>query len=79
MKKVFSFLITLSMLISMVVVPTAVSAATTYWTDAGIVATAFAGGSGTEADPYEIATGAQLAKIAADANTSAAGKVCSGV
>ena len=78
MKKVFSILTTFAMLISMVVVPTAVSAATTYWTDEGIVATSFAGGNGTEADPYEIATPAQLAKIAADAN-SADGKVCSGV
>lgn len=79
MKKVFSLLITFAMLISMVVVPTAVSAATTYWTDEGIVATSFAGGSGTETDPYEIATASQLAKIAADANSSADGKVCSGV
>ncbi len=79
MKKVFSLLTTFAILISMVVVPTAVSAATTYWTDEGIVATSFAGGSGTEADPYEVATASQLAKIAADANSSADGDVCSGV
>ena len=79
MRKVFSLLTAFAILISMVVVPTSVSAATTYWTDEGIVATAFAGGSGTEADPYEIATASQLAKIAADANSSADGDVCSGV
>ena len=32
-------------------------------------ATAFAGGSGTEADPYQIETPEQLAKLAADINT----------
>lgn len=37
------------------------------WTD--YAATAFAGGSGTEEDPYQIATPEQLAKLAADVNT----------
>lgn len=35
----------------------------------GYAATAFAGGSGTEADPYQIETPEQLAKLAADINT----------
>ncbi len=37
------------------------------WTD--YAATAFAGGSGTEEDPYQIATPEQLAKLAADVNS----------
>ena len=37
------------------------------WSD--YAATAFAGGSGTEADPYQIETPEQLAKLAADINT----------
>ena len=37
------------------------------WSD--YAATAFAGGSGTEADPYQIETAEQLAKLAADINT----------
>lgn len=39
----------------------------TKWSDNA--ATAFAGGSGTEADPYQIETAEQLAKLAADINT----------
>ncbi|WP_302525557.1 hypothetical protein [Phocaeicola barnesiae] len=34
----------------------------------GSIATAFAGGSGTAEDPYQIANGAQLAKLAQDVN-----------
>ena len=37
---------------------------TTWWDAEGNYATAFAGGTGTEADPYEIATPAQLAYFA---------------
>ncbi len=39
-----------------------------YWIDNA--ATAFAGGSGTAADPYQIATAAQLARMASVVNTS---------
>ncbi len=35
-----------------------------YWTDEGNYATSFAGGSGTESDPYLISTAAQLAYLA---------------
>ena len=38
------------------------------WTDAGHYANSFAGGTGTEADPYLISTGAELAKLAVDVN-----------
>ena len=38
------------------------------WTDAGNYADSFAGGTGTEADPYLISTGAELAKLAVDVN-----------
>lgn len=36
------------------------------WVD--YAATAFAGGSGTESDPYQIATAEQLAKLSKDVN-----------
>ena len=42
------------------------------WTDSGNYATAFAGGSGTEASPYQIANGAQLARLAYLLNSSEA-------
>ena len=44
----------------------------TKWSDNA--ATAFAGGSGTEADPYQIETPEQLAKLAADVNSGVVGQ-----
>ena len=35
----------------------------------GSIATAFAGGTGTESDPYQIANGAQLAYLASSVNS----------
>lgn len=46
------------------------------WTD--YAATAFAGGSGTKDDPYQIATAAQLALLASDVNSGADGKTHGG-
>ena len=46
------------------------------WTDSA--ATAFAGGSGTKADPYQIETPEQLAKLAADVNSGVWGQTHSG-
>lgn len=46
------------------------------WTDSA--ATEFAGGTGTKADPYQIATAEQLAKLAADVNSGVYGKTHSG-
>lgn len=40
--------------------------------------TSFAGGSGTEADPYQIATASQLAKLANEVNSGEGGKTHSG-
>lgn len=41
-----------------------------HWTDDGIAATSFAGGSGTQTDPYRISNGAELAFLANLVNTS---------
>ena len=41
-----------------------------YWTDEGNYADSFAGGSGTESDPYKIATPEQLARLAYLINSS---------
>ena len=46
------------------------------WTD--YAATAFAGGSGTKDDPYQIATAEQLALLASDVNSGVVGKTHSG-
>lgn len=48
----------------------------TKWSDNA--ATAFAGGSGTEADPYQIETAEQLAKLAKDVNSGVVGQTHSG-
>ena len=44
------------------------------WTDEEFVAESFAGGSGTEVEPYQIATAGQLAKLAKDVNSRVAGQ-----
>lgn len=54
------------------VVASAETAPQGLWTD--YAASAFAGGSGTKADPYQIATAEQLALLAADVNSGAGGK-----
>ena len=42
----------------------------------GTTASGFEGGSGTEQDPYQIASGAQLAYLAALVNSGAPGEKC---
>ena len=68
-KKLAGILLALCLLLSLL--PMAALAAPAapegIWTD--YAADAFAGGSGTEEDPYQIATPEQLAKLAADVNT----------
>ena len=68
-KKLAAILLALCLLLSLL--PMAALAAPAapegIWTD--YAADAFAGGSGTEEDPYQIATPEQLAKLAADVNT----------
>ena len=61
MKKVFSLLITLAMIISTVAVPMSASADTTAW-DGTAIDTAWVG-SGTETDPYLIGSAAELAGL----------------
>lgn len=78
-KKIFCMLMTCALMLSMM--PTAafaadssgggttstVTAPSDVWSNH--TATAFAGGSGTKTDPYQIATAEQLALLAADVNT----------
>ena len=63
-KKLLSILLALSLLLTLL--PTAALAADGAWD--GSIATAFAGGTGTESDPYQIADGAQLAYLASEVN-----------
>ena len=63
-KKLLSILLALSMLLTLL--PTVALAADGAWD--GSIATAFAGGTGTESDPYQIADGAQLAYLASEVN-----------
>ena len=63
-KKLLSILLALSLLLTLL--PTAALAADGAWD--GSIATAFAGGTGTERDPYQIADGAQLAYLASEVN-----------
>ena len=63
-KNVLSILLALSLLLTLL--PTAALAADGAWD--GSIATAFAGGTGTERDPYQIADGAQLAYLASEVN-----------
>ena len=64
-KKLLSILLALSLLLTLL--PTAALAADGGAWD-GSIATAFAGGTGTESDPYQIADGAQLAYLASEVN-----------
>ena len=63
-KKLLSILLALSLLLTLL--PTVALAADDAWD--GSIATAFAGGTGTESDPYQIANGAQLAYLASEVN-----------
>ena len=63
-KNVLSILLALSLLLTLL--PTAALAADGAWD--GSIAPAFAGGTGTERDPYQIADGAQLAYLASEVN-----------
>ena len=65
-KKIFSISLAILVLAQALFLIVPVSAADDAWT--GTEATAFAGGSGTADDPYQIATGAQLAYLAAQVN-----------
>ena len=57
----------MSLIMCMTLLPTAALAADGAWD--GSIATAFAGGTGTESDPYQIANGAELAYLASSVNS----------
>ncbi|MCD8006003.1 MAG: hypothetical protein LUF29_03370, partial [Oscillospiraceae bacterium] len=78
-KRILATILSVCMLISVLICSTAVATATAASADTwdGSVATAFAGGSGTETDPYQIATGAQLAYLASLINGSSNSTYCS--
>ena len=63
-KRILSCLMALTLCLSLL--PTAALASDGAWD--GSIATAFAGGTGTESDPYQIADGAQLAYLASGVN-----------
>ena len=65
MKKILTVILTLTVLVGALgIMPvSATESATNVWD--GNAATSFAGGSGTEADPYQISNGAELAYLAA--------------
>ena len=64
-KRIASLLLILALCFTLL--PTAALAADGAWD--GSIATAFAGGTGTESDPYQIANGAELAYLASSVNS----------
>ena len=56
----------MALILCLTLLPTVALAADGAWD--GSIATAFAGGTGTESDPYQIADGAQLAYLASEVN-----------
>ncbi len=66
-KKLFAAILTLCMIAQLFAVAITVNAAADVWD--GTVATAYASGTGTEADPYVITTGAELAYMAQQVNS----------
>ena len=64
-KRIGSLLLILALCFTLL--PTAALAADGAWD--GSIATAFAGGTGTESDPYQIANGAELAYLASSVNS----------
>ena len=72
MKKIISIIVALVMLASLCTV-TALNTSAAW---AGGVATGFAGGTGTEADPYQIASSIELALLAKMVNED--GDTCEG-
>lgn len=72
-QKILTLVLSLCMVAACLpVVASAETAPQGLWTD--YAAAAFAGGTGTKADPYQIATAEQLALLAADVNSGAGGK-----
>ena len=62
MKKLMSILLTIAMVATLAIVPVSAETTTDAWD--GTVATGFAGGDGSEANPYKIANAGQLAYLA---------------
>ncbi|MCD7848001.1 MAG: hypothetical protein LUG49_08265 [Oscillospiraceae bacterium] len=74
LKRLLAVVLSLCLLVSTMVGMTLTVSADTW---DGSIATSFAGGSGTEDDPYQIATGAQLAYLATLINGSSNSTYCS--
>ena len=62
MKRIISILLTIAMVATFTIVPVSAETTTDAWD--GTVATQFAGGDGSEANPYKIANAGQLAYLA---------------
>ncbi len=74
-KRLLAVILSVCILITTTVVTTVSTVAADTWD--GSIATSFAGGSGTEDDPYQIATGAQIAYLATLINGSSNSTYCS--
>lgn len=67
MRKLISLALTLAMVLSIMIIPAMATSSIDTWD--GTIATSFAGGTGTESDPYLISTAEQLAYIAQIVNS----------
>ncbi len=67
-KKILSITLTLCLMVAVLLPMTALPAQAVGEAWTGDTATAFAGGTGTEADPFQISTGAELAFLASSVN-----------
>ena len=74
-RKILAVVLSLCLLITTTAITTISTVAADTWD--GTIAASFAGGSGTETDPYQIATGAQLAYLATLINGSSNSTYCS--
>ncbi len=68
-KKILSITLTLCLMVAVLLPMTSLPAQAVGEAWTGAVATAFAGGTGTEADPFQISTGAELAFLASSENS----------
>lgn len=75
-KKLLGLILIICMVFTLTPTSARADVTTEKWTD--FAAADFAGGSGTKADPYQIATAEQLAKLAAEVNSGVPGQTHSG-
>ncbi|WP_279380066.1 hypothetical protein, partial [Sporosalibacterium faouarense] len=67
-KKITSYFLVMAIIFTMIPINTAEAATTGNWQDVGNVAGSFAGGSGTQGDPYQISSAEELARLASLVN-----------